>query len=118
MNPPIAEPVAADDVFELYQPRTGFVLAHGDRGLATVGPPSGVVPVPPGPEQVRRAAELAAQLLRTGDGAVVTGALPFDGAPVAFLHVARSAVHRPAGTGGAVPEPDAYHVVSTAHEPD
>jgi isochorismate synthase len=121
MNPPIAEPVLAGDVFDLYQPRTGFVLVQGERGLATVGPPGGVVPVAPGPDQVRRAAHLAAQALQAGDGAVVSGALPFDGAPVAFLHAAPAALHRPARSASAAPgdaNDDVYRVVSTAHEPD
>ncbi|MGH7685803.1 MAG: hypothetical protein ACREN2_03175, partial [Candidatus Dormibacteria bacterium] len=66
MNPPFAEPIHDGDVFDLYQPRTGFVLAHGDRGIATAGPPSSVVVVAPGPDQVRRAAALAAAALQEG----------------------------------------------------
>ena len=117
MNPPFAQPVLAGDVFDLYQPRTGFVLAQGERGLAVTGPPTGLIPVAPGPDQVRRAAALAALALENGDGAVVTGALPFDGAPVAFLHVAPSVLHRPAFADGPLPA-DGHRVVSTAHEPD
>lgn len=116
MNPPLAEPVAASDLFDLYVPRTGFVLVQGDRGIATVGPPRGVIPVSPGPDQVRRAAALAAQALAAGDGAIVSGALPFDGAPVTFLHVAGSATLGSAAVNGELLA--GYRVVSTAHEPD
>jgi isochorismate synthase len=115
-NQPLAEPAAASDLFELYVPRTGFVLVQGNRGIATRGAPSGVIPVSPGPDQVQRAAALARQALAAGDGSIVSGALPFDGAPVTFLHVARSAVHGSVSLDGDVPE--GYRVVNTAHEPD
>jgi isochorismate synthase len=117
MNTTIAEPLLDGDIFELYEPRTGFVMVHGDRGLATVGPPSGVIPVGPGPEQVRRAAALAAEALREGDGSIVTGALPFDGAPIALLHMSGAAVRRAVAAADPADE-DGYRVVSAAHEPD
>ena len=117
MNPPIAEPLLDGGIFELFDPRTGFVMVHGEHGLATVGPPSGVIVVAPGPDQVRRAAELAAAALRDGDGSIVTGALPFDGAPIALLHTCPSAVRRMAAD--VRPGERSFHrVVSTAHDPD
>lgn len=116
MNPPIAEPIHDGDVFDLYRPRTGFVLAHGDRGIATAGPPSGVIVVAPGSDQVRRAAALAATALQEGSGSIITGALPFDGAPVAFLHLAPRALLRAVA---AAPAPNGTRqAVTTAHEPD
>lgn len=117
MNPPVAEALLESDIFELYEPRTGFVMVQGDHGLATVGPPSRIIPVGPGPDQVSRAAALAAATLRDGDGSIVTGALPFDGAPIALLHTSPAAVRR--STAGVDPTEGGFHrVISTAHEPD
>ena len=117
MNPTAVQPLLAGGIFDLYEPRTGFVIVQGERGLATVGPPIGVIPVAPGPDQVRRAADLASLALRGGDGSIVTGALPFDGAPIALLHVSATAVRR-AAVGDDAPDADVYRVINTAHEPD
>ena len=116
MNPPVAEALVESDIFELFEPRTGFVMVHGDHGLATVGPPSGIIAVAPGPDQVARAAALAASALRDGDGSIVTGALPFDGAPIALLHTSPAAVRR--AVASVEPGGGFHRVVSTAHEPD
>ena len=117
MNRPVVEPLQDADIFELYEPRTGFVMVHGEHGLATVGARGGVIPVSPGPDQVRRAAGLAAAFLREGNGSIVTGALPFDGAPIALLHTSPAAVRRSVAAAGLADGSDP-HVVNTAHEPD
>ena len=114
-----AEPAAPADLFDLYVPRSGFVLERGGRGLATPGPPAAIVAVSPGPDQVSRAAALAGEALAaSGDGSVVVGALPFDGAPVALLQVA-SGVVRTVNPSPRTPDgARGYELVNTAHEPD
>ena len=117
MNPPVVEPLQDTDIFDLYEARTGFVMVHGEHGLATVGVRGGVIPVSPGPDQVRRAAGLAAAALSEGNGSIVTGALPFDGAPIALLHTSPAAVRRAVAAADLADGSDP-RVVNTAHEPD
>ena len=114
-----AEATPTADLFDLYVPRSGFVLERGGRGLATPGPAAAVVAVSPGPDQVARAAVLAGEALAaSGDRAVVAGALPFDGAPVAFLQVASSVVRTVTPSPRQFDDSLGYGLVNATHEPD
>ncbi|MBV8194473.1 MAG: chorismate-binding protein, partial [Candidatus Dormibacteraeota bacterium] len=120
MSQPRDQIAPATDLFDCYVPRTGFVLSSAMQGIAVRGQPAAVVAVSPGPDQVARAAALASSALAAaGPNAVITGALPFDGAPVAFLQVAGDVVRSESPLAQfdlhAAERPQ---VVNTAHEPD
>jgi len=109
----------AVDLLDLYSPRTGFVLERGGQGVATASPPHAVVSVSPGPDQVQRAAALIQEALAAAGGsAIATGALPFDGAPVAFLQVAPHVTHTDAHPPDAEAMPVGYRLDHSAPEPD
>ena len=119
MNRPEPGVTPGGDLFDLYVPRSGFVLSGGGRSLAAAAPPAAMVAVSPGPDQIARAARLAAAALpASGDDAVIVGALPFDGAPPAHLQIPGRIVR---GAGGDADDPDEVphlRLVSSAHEPD
>jgi len=107
------------DLLDLYSPRTGFVLECGGRGIAIAAPPHAVVSVSPGPEQVRRAASLIQEALASaGTTSVAFGALPFDGAPLAFLQVASQVVRTDAHAAKGTVVPSGYGLQRSVPEPD
>jgi len=109
----------ASDLLDWYSPRTGFVLERGGQGLAGTSPPHAVVSVSPGPDQVHRAGSLIQEaLVAAGGTSVAMGALPFDGAPVAFLQIAAHATRAGAHAPDVTPMPDGYRLRRSAPEPD
>jgi isochorismate synthase len=113
--------VAADtaiDLLDLYAPRTGFVMQRSGRGIAASAPPQALVAVSPGPDQVRRAATVMDEALTSaGAASVGFGALPFDGSPVSFLHIASDVV-RIDGHASEDAIPAGYRLARSAPEPD
>ena len=79
---------APADLLAAWEPAGGFLLEREGSGLVAAGAVRETV-VPPGPAQGAIAAEAASDLLRGADeeGAVVVGALPFDGRVPARLWV-------------------------------
>lgn len=85
------------DLLDYYDPHTGFFFEHEDTGIVGVGT-AVRIEVPPGPDQVARAAAEAAAVLAgvptDGVPPVVVGALPFDATTPAVLVIPTIAIMR------------------------
>src|SRR6478736_2757266 len=87
------------DLLIAYEPGDGFAFERHGRGVVSRGAAARIV-VPAGPDQVARAASLAADALervgrpKEGPAAMVVGALPFDGLTPATLVIPLEAVVR------------------------
>ena len=114
--PATAAPPAG--LFDMYQPRIGFVMVQADHGIAGVGE-GRRIDIPAGPNQVERAA-IAAQAAFDGSAqlGVAVGALPFDGEPAAVLRLPGRSVRRDNLVVRAAPTATARRVVRIHAEPE
>jgi len=114
--PDAAAPAISGDLFEAFGESTKVVIRHSGTAFSAIGRSPSVV-VPPGADQVGRAASLTQRVLREADGVgIAMGALPFDGSCEAVLRMSDRAmrdepahVDAPAEPGwsvtGLIPDP-------------